>query len=315
MLRLKLALAIVVGLVLGQVAVSWPVVCTPFGTLTTNLGLCKPADGEVNWGPGYRASLDLIDGFFTSASLLKPANGGTGLNTSASTGLPSINAGVFAVNTVTENGTFRGGAGGAPVSTAAMTNGQVLIGSTGAPPVLGTLTGTANRLTVTNGGGTITLTTPQDTHTAATPQFSSLGLNTAAPAAGNLSLTGSIGSYNGNTGANAGAPYQVAAANLTGQTAAIGSTTLFTPAASGLYRATYYIVVTTTGTSVNLVLNLLSTDDAAARTQAAATVSCAATNFTSGVFTIRSTAAAIQYNTTMTGTCTYAVFVALERLS
>lgn len=48
-----------------------------------------------------------------------------------------------------------------------LTNGQVLIGSTGAGPVAATITGTAGQLTVTNGAGTITLSinglTPQTT--------------------------------------------------------------------------------------------------------------------------------------------------------
>ena len=37
------------------------------------------------------------------------------------------------------------------VTTSALTNGQVLIGSTGAAPVPATLSGTADRLTITNG--------------------------------------------------------------------------------------------------------------------------------------------------------------------
>jgi hypothetical protein len=54
------------------------------------------------------------------------------------------------------------------------------IGSTGADPVLASLTGTANQLTVTNGAGTITLATPQDTHTSATPTFAALTLSGSA---------------------------------------------------------------------------------------------------------------------------------------
>ena len=42
-------------------------------------------------------------------------------------------------------------------STAAPTNGQLLIGSTGLIPALGTLTGTANETLITNGAGSITL--------------------------------------------------------------------------------------------------------------------------------------------------------------
>jgi hypothetical protein len=95
----------------------------------------------------------------------------------------------------------------------------------------------------------------------------------------------------------------------TGQTAAIGTATLLVPPSAGLYSVRYYVVVTSTGSSTNLVLNVLATDDAAARTHAASTVSCAATNFTQGAFTVRAASGNIQYNTTMTGTCTYAVYL------
>lgn len=46
------------------------------------------------------------------------------------------------------------------VTTAAPTNGQLLVGSTGAVPVVASLTGTANQLTVTPGAGSITLSIP-----------------------------------------------------------------------------------------------------------------------------------------------------------
>ena len=65
-------------------------------------------------------------------------------------------------------------------STAAPTNGQVLIGSTGAVPVLGSIAGTANQITVTHGAGTITLSAPQDLHTGASPTFAGLTLNGAS---------------------------------------------------------------------------------------------------------------------------------------
>lgn len=59
-------------------------------------------------------------------------------------------------------------------STTAPTNGQLLIGSTGAVPVVAALTGTVNQITVTNGAGSITLSTPQDIGTASTPTFGGL---------------------------------------------------------------------------------------------------------------------------------------------
>ena len=61
-------------------------------------------------------------------------------------------------------------------STAAPTNGQVLIGSTGNVPALGSIAGTSNQITVTPGAGTITLSTPQNLHTGASPTFTGLTL-------------------------------------------------------------------------------------------------------------------------------------------
>lgn len=59
-------------------------------------------------------------------------------------------------------------------STAAPTDGQLLIGDTGGDPVLGNITGTANRVTVTNGAGTITLSGPQDLAASSTPSFATV---------------------------------------------------------------------------------------------------------------------------------------------
>jgi len=62
-------------------------------------------------------------------------------------------------------------------SLGAATNGQLPIGSTGTTPVLATITGTTNQVTVTNGAGSITLLTPQDIHTGASPTFADLTLS------------------------------------------------------------------------------------------------------------------------------------------
>jgi len=53
-------------------------------------------------------------------------------------------------------------------------DGQLPIGSTGAAPVLATLTGTANQVNVANAAGSVTLSTPQDIHEDATPEFAGL---------------------------------------------------------------------------------------------------------------------------------------------
>jgi multisubunit Na+/H+ antiporter MnhF subunit len=63
--------------------------------------------------------------------------------------------------------------GGAIVEAAALTNGQLLIGSSGAAPVAASLTGTTNQVNITTGAGSITIALPQNINTAATPTFAS----------------------------------------------------------------------------------------------------------------------------------------------
>lgn len=83
-------------------------------------------------------------------------------------------------------------AGGVIVSTAAPTDGQLLIGDTGAIPVLATLTGTANRVTVTNGAGTITLSAPQDLATTSVPTFGGVTLGIVTFAALGAPANGTV---------------------------------------------------------------------------------------------------------------------------
>jgi hypothetical protein len=78
------------------------------------------------------------------------------------------------VSGLTANSFLYSGAGGALTTTSAPTNGQLLIGSTGAAPVLASLTGTANQITVTAGAGSITLSTPQAIATGSSPTFTGL---------------------------------------------------------------------------------------------------------------------------------------------
>jgi hypothetical protein len=60
------------------------------------------------------------------------------------------------------------------------TNGQLLIGNNAGSLTITTLTGTTNRITVTNGNGSITLSTPQDIATTSNVRFGSLGIGTNA---------------------------------------------------------------------------------------------------------------------------------------
>jgi len=83
------------------------------------------------------------------------------------------------------------------VTTAAPTDGQLLIGKTGDVPVLGSVVGTTNQITSTPGAGTITLSTPQDIATTSTPQFARVGAGQAADAT--APFAGTIDSATTNT--------------------------------------------------------------------------------------------------------------------
>jgi hypothetical protein len=75
-------------------------------------------------------------------------------------------------------------------------NGRLLIGNSSNTFTSANLTGTTNRITVTNGSGSITLSTPQDIATSSNPQFGSLGIGTAASGtAGEIRATNQITSY------------------------------------------------------------------------------------------------------------------------
>ena len=74
----------------------------------------------------------------------------------------------------------------APGGGAATSEAFVTIGNSSGLSAERALTGTANQITVTDGGANsaVTLSTPQNIHTAATPQFAGLGLGVAAPSGG-----------------------------------------------------------------------------------------------------------------------------------
>src|SRR6478609_700001 len=60
------------------------------------------------------------------------------------------------------------------ISSSVLTNGQLLIGSTGNVPTAASITGTSNQITVTPGAGSITLSTPQNIATSSNVQFNSI---------------------------------------------------------------------------------------------------------------------------------------------
>jgi hypothetical protein len=75
-------------------------------------------------------------------------------------------------------------------------NGRLLIGNSSNTFTSANITGTTNRITVTNGSGSITLSAPQDIATASNVQFGSFGVGTAASGtAGEIRATNQITSY------------------------------------------------------------------------------------------------------------------------
>lgn len=150
-------------------------------------------------------------------------------------GLPSPLTLPGTLNTgLTANTFLFSGAGGALSATAAPTNGQLLIGSTGNAPVAAALTGTANQIAVTNGAGSVTLSIPST-----------------------LAIPGTLSSYNGIATAGQGMPFQVAVANFLNQAAALGATTVYAvPAAqAGRYRVTMNTVETQAATTSSTLPN------------------------------------------------------------
>ena len=69
----------------------------------------------------------------------------------------TVSQGGTGLTTITDHGLLLGSGTSAVTPLAAATNGQLPIGSTGADPVLATLTATANETTVANAAGTITI--------------------------------------------------------------------------------------------------------------------------------------------------------------
>jgi len=84
------------------------------------------------------------------------------------------------LDTITNHGLLLGSGEGNITPLAEASHGQLPIGSTGADPVLATLTGTANQINVTNAAGSITLSTNQDIHIDATPEFAGITIKNAA---------------------------------------------------------------------------------------------------------------------------------------
>lgn len=110
----------------------------------------------------------------------------------------------------------------------------------------------------------------------------------------------------------------VASVQLTGQTADISTTTIYTPAAAGLFRVNVYMICTTAGTGT-LSCTVGWSDVVGAKTiSPAGTVDLASTaNGSTGISFISTTAAAITYATAIAGKAgspQYAIYITVEAL-
>lgn len=114
---------------------------------TTNQITASAATGAVTLST---PSTFIAPGSIASTSTITAA---TGLTVTAGGAL--VSAGGVTISTLTANSFLYSGTAGLLTSTAAPGNGQILIGSVGAAPVLGTVAGTSGNIVVTNGPGTI----------------------------------------------------------------------------------------------------------------------------------------------------------------
>jgi hypothetical protein len=125
-----------------------------------------------------------------NATTIGTNKGGTGLTSFTSGGAvyaTSTSALTTGILPVDSGGTGLTSSGG---------NGVLLIGNSSNTFTAASLTGTSNRITVTNGSGSITLSTPQDISSSSNVQFGSLGIGTAASSTtGEIRATNQITSY------------------------------------------------------------------------------------------------------------------------
>ena len=126
-----------------------------------------------------------------SATTIATTKGGTGLTSFTNGGA------VYATSTsALTTGTLPIASGGTGITTAP-SSGTLLIGNSSSGYTSATLTGTSNRITITNGNGAITISTPQDIGTGSNLQFNSLGIGVSPSglAAGEIAATNQITSY------------------------------------------------------------------------------------------------------------------------
>lgn len=144
----------------GNIGLSTPLAVTYGGTGIS----AAPSAGAVVYGNGTNYAFTAVG----SAGQFLQSNGSGAPTWTSSLNASNLTSGTVAI--------ARGGTGLSSIPAA----GQLLIG-TGAAYNLANLTGTANRVIVTNGAGSVTLSAPQDIATTSSPTFAAMTLS------GNLS--------------------------------------------------------------------------------------------------------------------------------
>jgi len=120
-------------------------------------------------------------------------------------------------------------------------------------------------------------------------------------------------------GTGLGSTSIVATVELTGQTASIGATTIYTPSAAGLFRASVYQLCTKAGSGGTLDTTISWTDDVQAQSLVPASqvdLTGLGNGGTGSVYE-RSTATAITYATTVSGAAgapEYSLWITLEKM-
>ena len=178
----------------------------------------------ITIGSTAGTSTTLLNGTVSLASALAVGNGGTGLTTGTSGGIPyySSTSALASSGLLTQYGViYGGGAGATPVATAAGTTGQVLTATTGGAPTWSAVPSTVAVTSIT---------------------FGSTGLTPATATTGAVTVAGTLAVTNGGTG--------VTTSTGTGNTVLSNSPTLVTPA---LGTPSSGVVTNLTGTaSINI---------------------------------------------------------------
>lgn len=134
---------------------------------------------------------------------------------------------------------------------------------------------------------------------------------------GNQTISGTVTRYNLDTTVSNGLASIVGAVEATGQAGSIGSTTLFTTPAKGVYRLTVYMICSNSSAVATVQTNLAWTDSIQAQTAIpGGTLSLATVgNYLQATFVFETAASTnINYSTTLAGGGKYSVYLQLERL-